>query len=256
MMSGLTLIGSLVLFVWAFRSYQRGDPVRVGASLVLGFTVTEALLGAGLVLFQLVAQNASVARAVSVAAHLVNTLLLLAAITLTAWWASGNKKTPLRWQGSRGVLLVVALLGAMLLSASGAVTALGDTLFPSGSISAGIQQDFLPTANFLVRLRIYHPLIAMSLGIYLTAAVLWVGYRQGGSLRRLTTLLISLFGMQLILGLLNVTLLAPVWLQLVHLLVADLVWISLVILSLAVFSQAPEPKGIDVKAVITTDFRR
>lgn len=235
--SGITLIGSVVLFIWSWRRHSRTDPLRLSVSLVLGFTLSEALLGAGLVLFQLVDQNASLARAISVAAHLVNTQLLLAALTLTAWLASGGRSPGLYAGSAEKVLLGIALSGVLLLSASGAITALGDTLFPSGSISAGIQQDFLPTANLLVRLRIYHPLIAVSLGIYLIVTTLWVSYRAEFFVKRFATLFLCLFVVQLTLGVLNITLLAPIWLQMVHLVVADLVWISLILLSLAVYSQ-------------------
>ncbi len=236
-MSGLTLAFAIGLAVWAWRSYNRGSPARLGASLVLFFTVTEALVGAGLVLFSLVEKNASVTRAISVAVHLANTLLLLGAVTLTAWWASGGEMPRLRGQGITGLLLVLGLAGIILVSASGAITALGDTLFPSGSLAEGVQQDFLPTAHFLIRLRIYHPVIAVLMGVYVTSVAVLTSTRRPGRLtRRFAIVLVGLFGLQVALGLLNVYLLAPVWLQMVHLLAADLVWIFLVLLSAAALS--------------------
>src|SRR5512133_3635989 len=117
-MSGLTLAFAAGLAIWAWRAYRRGSPVRLGANLVLLFTVTEALVGAGLVLFSLVENNASVTRAVSVAIHLTNTLLLLGAVTLTAWWASGGEVPRIKGQGFTGLLLVLGLAGVLLVSAS------------------------------------------------------------------------------------------------------------------------------------------
>ena len=98
--SGLALIAVVILLVWAMRSYPKGHVVRLGAKLSLGFLVLEALLGAGLVLFELVAYNDSGTRAVVGALHLVNTFLLLSVLTLTAWWASGGQ--PTHWQARRG----------------------------------------------------------------------------------------------------------------------------------------------------------
>lgn len=237
-MSGLTVLGSISLFIWAFRAYQRGNPLRLGASLVLGFTISEALVGAGLVLFQLVAQNASMERAASVAVHLVNTLLLLGSITLTARWSSGATPVPIRRFDLASWLFVAGMVGVIILSAAGAVTAMGDTLFPSGSLVEGLQQDVNPTASFLIHLRLYHPLIAMIVGAYLFVLTMWAGSRYENQLRRPASILIGLYALQLVLGLVNVTLLAPLWMQMLHLFVSDLVWICLVLFSLAVFNQA------------------
>jgi heme A synthase len=195
------------------------------------FMVTEALVGAGLVLLELVGQNDSISRAVWMAAHLVNTFLLLAALTLTAWWASGGRPIRLKGQANVAVSLGIGLLAMMFLGASGAITALGDTLYPASSLAEGIRQDFSPTAHFLLRLRVFHPLIAIVVGLYLVlAARSATSHSDSPAGKRLTQALIILFLVQLGVGALNVRLLAPIWLQLVHLLLADLVWIVLVLL--------------------------
>ena len=230
--SGITLLLVAGLMVWAWRAYPKGNIVRVGAALAVFFTITEALVGAGLVLFQLVAQNASGLRALSIAVHLTNTFLLLASLTLTAFWASGGK--PLQWRGRGAInwILGVGLLGVLILGITGAVTALGDTLFPSSSLAQGLQQDFSPTAQFLIRLRVFHPLIAVAVGVYaiLLARVLSSAYADA-AIHRLTAGLTALVVVQWIAGMINIYLLAPVWLQLVHLLLADLLWIALVLLT-------------------------
>ncbi|MCB0131087.1 MAG: COX15/CtaA family protein, partial [Caldilineaceae bacterium] len=77
--SGIALIAVVVLLIWALRSYPRGHRVRRGAQASMFFMFTEALVGAGLVLFEYVAHNVSIARAYWMAGHLMNTFLLLAA---------------------------------------------------------------------------------------------------------------------------------------------------------------------------------
>lgn len=246
--SGLVLLLVIGLVVWAWRMFPKGDPVRLGAMLSLIFTITEALLGAGLVLFKLVADNDSMARAASMALHLVNTFLLLGALTLTAWWAAGGGRLRLRAQGLVGWLLAGGFIGMLLLGMSGAITALGDTLFPAGSLAEGMRRDFSPTAHFLEELRVWHPVIAIMMGFYLFFAGQFIArQRTDRATRWCAWGLGALFVIQLGAGVVNLLLLAPVWMQLVHLLLADLVWITLVLLSAAALTQhAPQPAAVEV----------
>jgi heme A synthase len=226
-LSGVFVLG---LLAWSFYLYPKGHIVRRGAVISTFFIITEGLIGAGLVLFELVAHNASVARVYSMAAHLVNTFLLLGSLTLTTWWAGGGRPFRLRGQGKTGWLLLGGLGFLLLLGVSGAVTALGDTLFPAGSLSEGIAQDFEATAHFLVRLRIYHPIIAIITGIYLVVASSIIHEeKQDSQTFRLSRILRGLFLVQLVAGLINVLLLAPVWMQIIHLLLADLIWITAIL---------------------------
>ena len=228
--SGLTLVLVLIMVVWAFRAFSKGNMIRKAASLALFFTLTEAMVGAGLVLFALVAENSSVTRAFTMMVHLVNTFLLLGALVLTAWWATRGAPDHLIWPGTTGTVLLVGLVGLLVLGASGAVTALGDTLFPAASLAEGIQQDLSPTAHFLIRLRVLHPVIAVSMGVYLLTSVVWLRRRAiSFDQVRISLVLMGLFAVQLVLGTLNILLLAPVWLQMVHLVMSDLIWASLVL---------------------------
>jgi heme A synthase len=207
------------------------------------FVVTEALVGAGLVLFELVAGNASMARAVSVSIHLANTFLLLALLTLTAWWASGGRRLQLRNQGKAAWGIAVAALSVLMLGVSGAVTALGDTLFPAASLAQGVAQDLSPAANFMIRLRVFHPLIAIATGALVAVlAIALASNRPSEATRRFATALVALFGLQLLAGLVNWLLLAPLWMQQIHLLLADLVWITLTLLGASALQQ-PEISG-------------
>lgn len=248
--SGLALL-LVVAMVWmARRVFEKGHPARKGAWISLGVMIVEALLGAGLVLFGLVADDDSITRAVVMGLHLVNTLLLLGALTLAAWWASGGGA--FRAAGNQGmeVVLGLGIVAMLVLGASGAITALGDTLFPVGSLREGIAMDFSPTAHILLRLRILHPVLAIATGVYLALAAGTAAlFRPSPFVKKMALALVGLFLLQIALGFLNLYLLAPVWLQLLHLLVADLVWIALVLLSAGTLSAkeraaaaaAPEP---------------
>ncbi|GIV95726.1 MAG: hypothetical protein KatS3mg057_0383 [Herpetosiphonaceae bacterium] len=242
--SGIALLLVVGLLIWAFKAYPQAHIVRRGAVLSLIFIITEALVGAGLVLFEWVAGNESVARAFSMAIHLVNTLLLLAALTLTAWWASGGRPLRLSGQGLPGRVLALAFAGVLLVAVTGALIALGDTLLPTKAPG----EELSPLLAALKRLRPVHPLIAMVVGLYLLFAAGYLSaQRPGVASRRLARTLTALFFVQLGAGALNVALMVPVWMQLVHLFLADLVWIALVLLAAVVLAEnttaleTPEP---------------
>jgi heme A synthase len=225
--SGLALISVVVLFFWARRVTRPGHPVRTGATLSLAFMLSEAALGAGLVLFQLVADDASAARALAVAAHLLNTFLLLAAITLTVYWASGGGALHRRPGTAR---LAVGGFALLVVSVMGAITALGDTLFPSTSLGEGLSADLSAASHLLVRLRTVHPVLAVVTALALMSSVSRLAEGRAAGLRA-ARLLVWLLGFQLAAGFVNVLLLAPVWLQMVHLLLADAIWIAYVFLA-------------------------
>jgi len=236
--SGFTLVLAIGLLIWAWRAFPKGHLLRLSSAGVLVFTISEAIIGAALVLLELVDQNASIYQVVSLVTHLVNTFLLLACLSLTAWWGTFGVPQKISWVGKKGWLLLIGILGTILIGSTGAVTALGDTLFPAQSLSQGMLQDFSPAANFLIRLRIIHPILAVTIGIYVLGLALWMRRKYSITpIRQIGAGLAGVIVLQLSLGVINVLLLAPVWLQLVHLFVSDQVWIGLVLLSGAVLSQ-------------------
>ena len=244
--SGAAFLLVVGMLIWAWRIYPRGHRVCTGAIYSMVFMITEALVGAGLVLFELVADNTSSARALSISVHLVNTFILLACIALTAWWASGGKKAAIRWGEILVWLLLIGFIGVLILGMSGALTALGDTLFPVDSFEEGFRQDFSSTAHILIRLRILHPTFAVVAAVYLIFVINWISSRVSfGKNRQIGWVLISLMVIQLLAGLVNVFLLAPVWMQMVHLLLSDLVWISLVLYAAATLSQGESALGLE-----------
>ena len=240
-MSGVALLLILGLIVWAFRAYGKGDIVRKGAVACGFFILLEALLGASLVLFQWVDQDQSVGRAIATAAHLLNTFLLLGSLTLTAWWASGGTPLTAAGKGYLPVLLGIGLAGVAVIGMSGAITALGDTLFPAHTLAEGLVQDADPNANFLLHLRVYHPIIAISVGLYTLYLIRYLRARVTRlEARRMSLVLGALILIQWTAGVTNLLLLAPIWMQLVHLFIADLVWIAYVLTTATTLSNSME----------------
>lgn len=220
--------------VFAFRAFPPGHGARRLGFVSLLFVVAEALIGAGLVRFEWVASNVSEARVYVMALHLVNTFLLLAAMSLTAWFA-GRDRAVVRSTSSRIVASCAgALIAVLVLGASGAVTALGDTLV----FTAGIAPGESPLVARLVATRSYHPTIAVAVFFVVLGVVLWLRPRVGPPARRYGLMGLAVFGAQLLLGAVNVFLKAPVWMQLVHLAVADVLWILLVLMSVEALTSA------------------
>ncbi len=241
--SGIALLLVALLLHRVRRHREAGHLARFWASASMILILSEAALGAGLVLFQKVAADASSARGFWVSGHLVNTFLLLAALTLTVRFVDSPLSPaltaslgPVRatFPNAKGNLAAVLGAVALLLTGiSGAIAALGDTLFKAGSLQEAIAQDFASGSHIFLRLRIFHPLIALLGG----GLVLMVAYRTITSNpdrpkpRQLGLFLAGLVVTQWFLGLANVVLLAPTWLQIVHLFVADLIWMTLILVA-------------------------
>lgn len=219
----------LVLGAWLLRRAWRLRADRPGlfafAALSFGFLIIEALLGAATVLLGLTGENVSMARGLMVAVHLVNSLLLIGALTGTVMyaWMSARGRS-LSWplelgrQGTLTTVLSVGLIGMLVLMFSGGIAAMGNTMFPSTSVAAGIAADFDPASHPLIRLRILHPMIAITVGIYLFVSLgiaWWIKPVAGG--RSLVQALFAVYLVQLAIGTINLALLAPIALQLLHL---------------------------------------
>lgn len=228
MMSGLALGSAVALFAWARRLYAAGHPARRWAAWSLAFMLTEALLGASLVLLGHVGLDESAGRVYSLSLHLINTFLLLASLALAAWWAP---QPPRSTPKTRGRMAVKLALGAVVFVAvAGAITALGDTLFPARSLAEGLRDDFSSATSVFVRLRVLHPLLAIATALYIfRLAVSEYLQRRTPRLHRLAACLLALVTLEVAAGGLTVLLRAPVAMQLVHLLLADSVWITLIL---------------------------
>jgi heme A synthase len=125
------------------------------------------------------------------------------------------------------VLVLVLLVGV---GATGAVAALGDTLYPASSLAEGLRADLSPASSLLLRLRVLHPALAVAAAAVILFAMAALSIPTGdrrGALGRQAV--VSLTVVQVAFGFANLLLLAPVWMQLVHLLLADLLWIAVVL---------------------------
>jgi cytochrome c oxidase assembly protein subunit 15 len=252
--SGVALALVVGLAVWAFRAYPRGHPVRRAATGALAFMIAEALVGAGLVLFGWVAKDASFARGWVMAIHLVSTFLLLGALALAADWATHAGGVAPGARGGRGGAgaLWLAVTAVLVAGVTGGVAALGDTLFPATSFAAGLSQELSTGAHVLLRLRVLHPFAALAAGALLLAfSRLAIRARPEDRVRRPSLALALLVAVEIAAGVLNVLLLAPVWLQVLHLVAADLLWIALVLLGSALVApgEARAPRRAAAHAV-------
>jgi len=229
--SGVLMLMVLGMTIFAFRLYPKGHIVRVGAVLSIVFVIIEALFGAALVLFELVADNSSMARAVAMSIHLINTLLLVAFVTMTGMWARGVPRPDIVGRGRILGWIVLGVVMMLLLGASGAIAALGDTLFPAASLQEGLAQKFDPAAHFLIRLRVLHPVIAIVTGaVMVVIAQALVVLCPEASIYRARWVLLGAYVAQLVLGVVNVILLAPIPIQLFHLLLADTIWVVFIMM--------------------------
>lgn len=219
--SGVALALVFALAVLAWRRYQPGAPARTGAVLSVVAIIGEAAIGAMIVLAEWVAEDASLARAIAVPLHLVNTLFLLAALALTAFWLGGGGRLDFRQDRTIRNVVIAGGTALVLIAASGAVTALADTLFPKDGIGLDLEQG----SHFLTRLRVIHPVLAIGAA----AAAWWAVRRRSANASRAAKTLPWLVVLMLVSGALNVALGVPVWMQLVHLILADALWIAFVL---------------------------
>lgn len=240
--SGLALVLVLVLLVLTIREYPSRHPVRRLAFGVVALMLVEALIGAGLVLLALVDKNTSAARAIVMPAHLVSTYALTAVLTLLAAW---RDDASLRgFGGSTRALVIGAGLAIVVVSATGAVTALGDTVYPpaAASLGARLAEDQESGAHFLMRLRVLHPVLAVLAGAFVIQTARRLRASSTNARLKAAARAVVLFAAaQLGAGVLNVFLSAPGWLQVLHLGLALGLWISFVLLAFETSQETPEP---------------
>jgi cytochrome c oxidase assembly protein subunit 15 len=219
--SGVSTVLTLVVGVWTFWRTPKGHRARKAVSWAGFFLVMEALLGAALVLKHWVENNVSTGRTIAQGIHFTNTLLLMAALALTAWFL-GDRKREGAPAGSKAAAWG-AVIATIVVGATGALAALADTLFPSPTLMAGLHADLAAGAPVLVRMRWLHP--AAAIVGFVCVVVLLRGSRWGAVEKIVAALLAG----QFVLGTMDVLLLAPIWMQVLHLLGADLYWIALVV---------------------------
>lgn len=242
--SGVAFVAVLALLIWAFHKFEKGNPVRKTALVSFVFIITEALVGAGLVLTGNTAEALTSARPFWAIGHLTNTFVLLAFLSLTAWFAGTGRSTSLNAEPKTLLLMGMAVIALLLVGMSGSVAALSSMLFPSVSVSEGIVKDFADSSHGLLRLRLSHPLLSIITSVYIIFLAGWLK-RQPDTKPAVgywSNILSGLIFVQVAFGALTLLTLGPIIMQLGHLLLADAIWISFVLMS-ANFFVKPQEAG-------------
>lgn len=218
----------LLLGLWLLMRARRERATRPGlavfATISFGFLVFEALIGGATVILGMTGDNTTVARGIWVASHLVNSLLLIGALAGTVVYA--QKKAPswplrIEAQGAVATLWIVGIVAMLVLSFTGGIAAMGNTIFPSESLAEGLRADFDPSSHPLIRLRALHPLIAVTVGVYLFVSLAFAWHiKPVPAAKRTAQALLGVYVLQMLIGVVNLAFLAPIPLQLLHLGVA------------------------------------
>ena len=228
---GVSLVLVAILLIWCWRRTAKGDWPRYSAVAAAVLLFNEALLGALLVMVDhLGGLDRSATRVLFLCLHFGNTLLLLATLALTAKWLSARDRSfVVVLRPYQTIATGLGLVSVMVIGITGSLANLGDSMFPADSLRHAFAQDFSSSSHILLRLRVLHPIAAIIGSIY----VLWLVHtfwRKRKHLEWVPLLTITLVG-QIALGAVSVMLLAPVWLQMTHLVVAEIFWILVVLAS-------------------------
>ncbi|MHB8635654.1 MAG: heme o synthase [Fimbriimonadaceae bacterium] len=232
--TGLTGVLAVVLVVLAVRQFARGSQPRRAAFVSLGLCILEGLIGAVLVKFKLVTNNSSGYRAGVMSFHVVSTMLLMGAIAVAAYTGTGNRRIVLRGQGAVGWMVGLGMFFVAGLAVTGAISALGHTLDPVKDVLKAALQ---PGSFWMVRLQPYHPYIAIAVGMFLVLVATMVSkLRPSPRVSRAAIWMVAAYLVELAIGLINIKLNAPVWMQMIHLVAADASVVTLVLFGAIAFT--------------------
>ena len=222
--SGVLLVVTLII-VAKTRKFQKESLVRTVTNYLTFFVIFEALIGAVIVIFEWVGLNSSLPRIIAVPIHLVNTFGLLGSYAILYKILQDDLQN-IKNMFNKNFLLISSLF--LLSGATGSITALADVLFPSASFVEGFLADFDRTSEVLTRLRILHPIISSTLSIVLYVYATGIRKKYNVSVKPLQILiLIAVF-----LGVINVLSNIVLPLSILHLAIADFLWISYIYVSI------------------------
>ena len=222
--SGVLLVVTLIIFAKT-RKFQKDSLVRIVTNYLTFFVIFEALIGAVIVIFEWVGLNSSLPRIIAVPIHLVNTFGLLGSYAILYKILQDDLQN-IKNMFNKNFLLISSLF--LLSGATGSITALADVLFPSASFVEGFLADFDRTSEVLTRLRILHPIISSTLSIVLYVYATGIRKKYNVKVKTLQTLiLIAVF-----LGVINVLSNIVLPLSILHLAIADFLWISYIYVSI------------------------
>ena len=206
----------ILLVIWTFKLFPITHAVRKIALFVLSLTILEALIGAKLVLFGLVGENTGIYRIIVMSLHQVTSVLLTGSI------AKAYYVTTLAPENKINSPYLISILKIMflLIIATGGVAALSNTVFPSSSILEGLMTDLNPTSHILLKLRIIHPVLALLLTFTMIFILLRLYKDDPKYVVRLSTCII----VGVTIGIITLVTLSPVYMKLIHLTVAHIIW--------------------------------
>ena len=222
--SGVLLVVTLIIFAKT-RKFQKDSLVRTVTNYLTFFVIFEALIGAVIVIFEWVGLNSSLPRIIAVPIHLVNTFGLLGSYAILYKILQDDLQN-IKNMFNKNFLLISSLF--LLSGATGSITALADVLFPSASFIEGFLADFDRTSEVLTRLRILHPIISSALSIVLFVYATGISNKYNVSVKPLKLLII----IAVFLGVLNVLSNIVLPLSILHLAIADFLWISYIYVSI------------------------
>ncbi|MEO5857868.1 MAG: COX15/CtaA family protein [Pyrinomonadaceae bacterium] len=226
----------LILLGWAIKVFvsQRHTQSRQVLYAAIGsffFVITEAAVGAGLVLTGNVAEAVTDVRPFWAMGHLINTFILLTFLTLTAWFATRERRISIKIDAKTVALIGLGIVGLLAVGMSGSLAALSNMLFPSQSLAEGVAKDFSGTSNVILRLRLSHPIMSILTSVYLIFLAGWLKARsEDATVGRWSNAVSLLVIGQVLFGGATLLTLGPIVMQLGHLLLADAVWIAFVLL--------------------------
>ncbi|MEP7148985.1 MAG: COX15/CtaA family protein [Acidobacteriota bacterium] len=243
MTTGPAFLLVVVLLIWAYRRFGKGSAVRKAALASFAFIVAEVLIGGVLVLTGNTAETLTAERPFLAIGHLINSFLLIASLTLAAWFAGSQRTLNPNIERKAILLLAAAAVAILLVGTSGSVAALSSMLFPSASLADGIAQDFSAGSNILLKLRVSHPILSVLTSVYLVFLAGWLSALSGRerTIRLSSTILTLIVIAQVAFGSLTLLTMAPILMQVGHLLLADLLWISFILLSANFLSRPEHP---------------
>ncbi|MEA2001498.1 MAG: COX15/CtaA family protein [Actinomycetota bacterium] len=230
LMTGLLGFGVLAIFILVRRQFEKDHRLRRAVFAGGVLLIIESLLGASLVIFGWVEFDASIARLIVVPLHLLNTFMLVGAFAMVAYFASGGGGFRVDLSATRDRLVIGGLGVILTIGATGALNALADTLIRSDALHIADSGEFLVTEPVLTQIRAIHPFVAIVGGLALYMMVRYLAAGATGLVKWLALAIQGIIWVQFILGMVNIALEVPLETQLIHLFVADVLWIAFVLL--------------------------
>jgi heme A synthase len=230
--SGIAFFVVIGLVIWAFRRFPKGDQIRKTALGSFAFIITEVIIGGVLVLTGNTAENLTTERPFLAMGHLINSFILLTFLTLTAWMAVTGRRLSFRGNRKAKLLMAISITAIVLVGLSGSLAALSNMLFPSETLVEGIAKDFSETSHMLLRLRLSHPILSFLTSVFVIFVAGWLKATAPGdkAVARWSNFVSILVLAQLIFGAATLLMLAPIIMQVGHLLLADAIWIAFMLL--------------------------